>query len=268
MIKSNFHTHTYYCDGKNSPEEIIKTAILKGFDAIGFSGHSYFEQDKDYCMSVPNQRKYIDEISELKIKYKDKISIFCGIEQDYYSPSPEFDYDYIIGSVHVILKDGKFLNVDVSAESLKDAIDSHFDGEFDLFAEDYFKHVSEVVEKTNADIVGHIDLVSKFSETLGFGQSKKFLECAEKTVKKLAKFNIPFEINTGAMSRGARSVPYPSPEILEMIKNEGGGIMFSSDCHDEKYLDYGFDDAIKLAKGIGFTEHAVITKDGIKYKKI
>ena len=36
----NLHTHTTYCDGINTPEQIILTAIDKGFGAIGFSGHS------------------------------------------------------------------------------------------------------------------------------------------------------------------------------------------------------------------------------------
>ena len=29
MIKTNYHTHTLYCDGKNSPEEVILSAIEK-----------------------------------------------------------------------------------------------------------------------------------------------------------------------------------------------------------------------------------------------
>ncbi len=36
---ANYHTHTTYCDGKNTPEEIVLCAIEKGFTSIGFSGH-------------------------------------------------------------------------------------------------------------------------------------------------------------------------------------------------------------------------------------
>ena len=36
MIKTNYHTHTLYCDGKNSPEEVIFTGIEKKFDILGF----------------------------------------------------------------------------------------------------------------------------------------------------------------------------------------------------------------------------------------
>ena len=40
MIKTSFHTHTTFCDGKNTPEEMVVAAIEKGFVALGFSTHS------------------------------------------------------------------------------------------------------------------------------------------------------------------------------------------------------------------------------------
>jgi len=38
---SNYHTHSTFCDGKNTPEEIVLAAIDKGFDVIGLSGHGH-----------------------------------------------------------------------------------------------------------------------------------------------------------------------------------------------------------------------------------
>ena len=40
MLKTNYHTHTYFCDGKGTPDEIVLEAILKGFNYLGFSSHS------------------------------------------------------------------------------------------------------------------------------------------------------------------------------------------------------------------------------------
>ena len=68
----------------------------------------------------------------------------------------------------------------------------------------------------------------------------------------------PFEKDTGAMARGKRSIPYPSPAILRMIKENGGDIIFSSDCHDKNFLDYGFEEAQVLAESAGFRRAAVI----------
>lgn len=268
MIKTNFHTHTIYCDGKNTPEELIKTAIEKGFTSLGFSGHSFFQEDAAYCMSCEDEKKYFSEISSLKNKYLDKIEIFCGIEQDIFSPAPKHEYDYIIGSVHNVLKNGKFLVVDGSLDEIKDILKDYYNNDFDAFAKDYFETVSNVIEKTNADIIGHFDLILKNMERLPYSPTKKFFDYAKQAVLKLIKYNKPFEINTGAMARGYRTEPYPHKTILKMILDNGGNIIFSSDCHNKEHLDYGFLEAERIAKEVGFNNQAIITKNGIKYIQI
>ena len=268
MIKCNYHTHTNYCDGKDSPEELVKAALNKGFFALGFSSHSYTEMDKSFAMNASEAQKYRAEIAALKEKYKGKIELYCGIEQDYFSDEPTDCYDYVIGSVHYVLKNGEYIAVDDTAQIVREAVNRLYGGDFDALAEDYFALVAKVAEKTKADIIGHFDLVSKFSEKNGYGESPRFLSSAEKAVKALVPYGLPFEINTGAMARGVRSVPYPSPEILKKIKKHGGEIMLSSDCHDKNYLDFAFDKAAALARETGFTRAAVIKNGKTEYVKL
>ena len=64
------------------------------------------------------------------------------------------------------------------------------------------------------------------------------------------------------MARGMRSVPYPSKEILLMIKEYGGKVILSSDCHDKNYLGFAFGEAEKLAIECGFCE--LITEIGFQ----
>ena len=101
-IPYNYHTHTTFCDGTASLEEMVQSAIRNGLCTIGFSGHSYTAYDKSYCMSLENTKKYWHEIQFLKKKYADQIEILCGIEQDFGSDEPTDDYDYVIGSVHAV----------------------------------------------------------------------------------------------------------------------------------------------------------------------
>ena len=170
--------------------------------------------------------------------------------------------------MHYVLKNGEYVCVDNTAEIVKDAVNRLYGGDFDALAEDYFALIANVAEKTNADIIGHFDLVSKFSEKNGYGESPRFLAAAQKAVRTLVPYGLPFEINTGAMARGVRSVPYPSPEILKMIKKHGGEILLSSDCHDKNYLDFAFCEAADLARKTGFTRTAVIRNGKIKYIKL
>ena len=44
-MKTNYHTHTIWCDGKDDPETVILSAIDKGFDEIGFSSHATYPDD-------------------------------------------------------------------------------------------------------------------------------------------------------------------------------------------------------------------------------
>ncbi|MBQ7974646.1 MAG: hypothetical protein IJ300_03045 [Clostridia bacterium] len=59
MIKQNLHTHSLYCDGKNTLEELTEAAIERGFSSIGFSGHCYTPFDSSYCMSIENTKKIL-----------------------------------------------------------------------------------------------------------------------------------------------------------------------------------------------------------------
>ena len=39
MLRGNFHTHTVFCDGKNTAREMAEKAMELGFTHLGFSGH-------------------------------------------------------------------------------------------------------------------------------------------------------------------------------------------------------------------------------------
>ncbi len=262
MIRSNFHTHTAFCDGKNTPRELAEKAIEIGFDAIGFSGHSFTPFDTEYCMSPKATEQYIAEVNALKGEFAERMTVLCGVEQDLYSDIERERFDYVIGSVHYIRVGGEYLPIDLSAKITADIISSHFSGDFDSYAAAYFETVSEVCERTKCNIIGHIDLIMKYAETLNLSQSDRYLYSAEGAVKTLCAYNVPFEINTGAMSRGVRTAPYPTGELLAIIKSNGGSVMINSDCHDKNHLDYGFDIAASLARQAGYKSVKVLTDIG------
>ena len=44
-MKSNYHTHTTFCDGRDTPEAMVEAAVERGFDVLGFSSHSDMLRD-------------------------------------------------------------------------------------------------------------------------------------------------------------------------------------------------------------------------------
>ena len=239
-MRQDLHVHTTFSDGENSPEEMVLSAISLGLDTIGFSDHSVDLYNPG--IGIKNEREYKTEIRRLGEKYKSKITVLCGIEQDYYSVCHAAGYDYIIGSVHnIILERGAFA-VDESAETTLAACAKYFGGDIYALAEEYYRLVSDVAEKTKADIIGHFDLLTKFNEkTPLFDESNPRYEAAWKSAAdNLLKYGIPFEINYGAITRGYRTTPYPSPQIRKYIASHGGRLIQCSDSHRADTIAYGF----------------------------
>ena len=98
MIASTYHTHSTYSDGKSSLEEIVQSAIACGMKELGFSDHAPMPFCCEWSARAESINDYVREITALKEKYKDQITIYLGIEQDYYSIEP-VEYDYILGSI-------------------------------------------------------------------------------------------------------------------------------------------------------------------------
>lgn len=243
MRLSNYHTHTSLCDGKDSAEEIIVQAIELGCNEIGFSGHSYTPFDPDYCMSSEGLDEYKRIIRELSKKYLDKIRIFLGIEEDYYSNTDTSGFDYVIGSVHYVLKNGEYIPIDASRKAQLEAVEKHYGGDFYAFADDYYKLVGELYGKTRCNIIGHIDLISKFNENndLFDENCERYLSSARGAIDRLADTPAVFEINTGAVSRGYRTAAYPLPSVRKMIVDLGKPLVVNSDSHSKQTLLFGIE---------------------------
>ncbi len=259
----DYHVHSTYCDGKSALRENIESAIGLSMDIIGFSGHSH-TKNSVYAMTEQGTKEYIREISALKNEYADKITVLCGLEKDYYSNDDESAFDYVIGSLHYVTDGEKLYDVDHTPAITKGIIDDLYAGDEMSYCEAYYSTLGKLFDNVKADIIGHFDLISKFAEKgICFDtKSPRYVKACTDALDALLPHNVPFEINTGAMSRGYRSVPYPSPEILKYIREKGGSIILNSDSHDAKNLCFGFDAARALARECGFESRIVITQKG------
>lgn len=254
MILKDLHMHTNYCDGKNTPEEMVLQAINLNMECVGICFHSYTFFDESYCIKKENIKNFKNEINYLKQKYKEKIKILCGVEMDFYSDMECDDFDYVIGSVHYIKFNDKYYSIDESKEDFINIAKKCYNNDFYKFAQDYFDTVSLVAEKLKPDIIGHFDLISKFNkENCLFDENDiRYISAYKKAIDKLVKFNIPFEINTGAISRGYKDIAYPSLDMLKYIYQKGGKVILSSDAHSKDSILFEFDKWENISKSIGF----------------
>ena len=243
MIPCNYHTHTRFCDGKNTPEELVQEAIRLGCAQLGFSGHSYTFFDTSYCMTEAGTQAYIAEVRSLKEKYAGQIQIYLGVEQDYHSDVPTDPYEYVIGSVHYVKKDGCYLPVDENRQMQLDHVDRFYGGDFYGFVEDYYATVADVYRKTGCQIIGHFDLITKFNGAgdLFDPMHPRYRAAADKALEALLAAPVTLEVNTAMVVRGWHKDPYPDRHILSRWLTAGKPVIFSSDCHDAANLLAGHD---------------------------
>lgn len=238
------HVHTYFCDGADSPEEMVISAVKKGLKGLGIVCHSNVPFDPESCIALDKVDDFIYEVSALKKEYKDVIDISCGIELDIFSAQDTSQFDFVIGSVHYLKQDGIYISVDETPEILRDMIDKHYGGDFYACAEDYFATVAKWTQR-KPDIIGHFDLIKKFQRDIPFDPKEPRYKAAwQSAADELLKLDVPFEVNTGGISRGWLCEPYPSEEIANYIKSHGGQLVFSSDAHRKDDIAFGFEEFI------------------------
>lgn len=265
--KQNLHIHTTYADGMDAPEAIVKEAISRGFDSIGFSEHSYMAfSSYPYQMKIGDMARYKAEIRALKEKYKGVIDIFCGMELEMFSDVPTDGFDYLIGSVHYLNVDGEILGFDRGLEETLAYVTENFGGDGLAFAKKYFQTISELPQRTHADIIGHFDIMTKNNEKGRFidTSAREYLNAGYEAIHAL-KGKIPlFEVNTGAISRGYRTSPYPQMEFLKEFSRCGFGVVITTDCHDKNDIDCYYEEAEGMLKEAGFRSKWILTDGGFR----
>jgi len=242
MKLSTYHAHSHYSDGKSSLEEMVVAAIEAGCPEIGFSDHSHIP-GLSWCMDAEKIEEYHKAVCALREKYAGKIKIFVGIEQDTYSTTPTDSYDYVLGSVHAVMTEGGRRDVDASATFVRETIDKYFGGDPYAYCEAYYDEVGRLYEKTHCDIIGHFDLVTKYIEKdpLFSEDHPRYVAARDAALRKLLSTSAVFEANTGAISRGYRTTPYPHPDVVKRIVEAGKPMVVNSDSHCKDTVNFKID---------------------------
>lgn len=256
-MPADYHSHTPLClHATGEPEEFVDAAVRAGLTEFGISDHApqVPEPFDDWRMAVADLPRYFDWIERARAHAAKKIPVRAGLECDWLAGGEKWiadlasrhDWDYLIGSVHY-LGDWDFDNprwLGRWAESDVEAVWSH-----------YWKTYAAMADSGHFDILGHPDLVKKFSHVPP-GDLDRFYEPA---IDAIAAAGSVIELNTAGWHKPCAEA-YPAARFLELANSAGIGLVISSDAHAPAEVGRDFKRAIEMAAAAGFRETVLFEK--------
>ena len=245
-MRVDLHNHTPLCNhATGTPREYILKAIELGVDIYGFSDHNPMNFDQKYRMSFKQMQKYEQEILDLKEEFKEQIDIRLAYEVDFLPGYMDIrvlnaNVDYLIGSVHFLDKWG-FDNPEFIGEYKNRDIDKIY--------QDYFDAVTAMAKSGHFNIVGHLDLIKVFN----YKPKKDIRLIAKDAIKAIKEANMAVELNSAGLRKPVKE-PYPSKELLEMCYENSIDITFGSDAHKIEQIGFAYQEAMELAKNVGYSQ--------------
>ncbi|MDX8359787.1 MULTISPECIES: histidinol-phosphatase [Bacillaceae] len=234
-------------------KQFTDEAAKKKIEHFGISEHAYhFYQTKD-ILSNPwvDERRYYDMDDYVKLfhdAWNDGIDVKMSIEMDY-TPNKHkemeafiqsYDFDYVIGSIHWVGDFGIDLAEYRKEWDRRDLYDTY---------RKYFDQVVTLAQSNLFDIVGHLDLVKIFKYVPT--DEEFLLEQYDRATSALANSKTCVEISTAGLRKPVGEL-YPDPRLLTMCFDKKIPIVLSSDAHVPEDVGRDFDQAIKLARDVGY----------------
>ena len=247
-MRVDLHNHTILCNhATGSVDEYIQKAIELGIDQYGFSDHAPMNYDPKYRMDISQRQIYENWVLEAKEKYKDKIKILLAYEVDYLDgylldEILNAKVDYLIGSVHFLKNKSDMWGFDNP-----EFIGIYQSKDIDTIWIEYFDAIKSMAKTGLFDIVGHLDLIKVFK----FLPKKDVRLIAKDALLEIKKSNMILEINPAGLRKPINET-YPSKLLLEQAYELGINITFGSDAHSVEQVGFKYEEAVALAKELGY----------------
>ena len=256
---ADYHLHTALCKhAKGMPRDYRDAARAQGIREICFTDHCPAPDGYDtaHRMDIHEYPEYRRCVSELQ--GRDDPAVLFGIEADYYEGCERFlaewlpaqSFDLVLGSVHFIDNWG-FDNPD----------DRHIWDSVDVTEtwRSYFELIGRLADSGLYDVVGHLDLPKKFNYRPA---ERDLREMAAPALDRIAGAGMGIELNASGLRKAAGEI-YPSEVLLSMARERDIPICFGSDAHRPEEVGAGFQEALELARRVGYT-HALRIRERVK----
>jgi len=280
------HVHTHYSHGDSEVNKVVRDAIQKELDGIGFSEHFHYDFFSDLGLptvggrevkgtNFENFKVYYNTVEKAREEYKDQLRILLGVEVDYLEskkdeikkslelkpfqddygetkPERKFEFDFIMGSSHFI------------GSPLKYFSDYKEKGD-DWLIDEYFTSVKDCIKSGLFDIVAHPELIKYFIDK----DFKYYSSYVEEVVKLLSEYHVAVDLNTDYLYNSKsdkieKERLNPGVEMLVLCKEKNIPLVIGSDAHSPEKLAKYFSETFVYLKDMGIKELHYFEKRELK----
>lgn len=222
-MTANYHTHTPRCrHASGSENEYIEKALSRGLEILGFSDHTPYLFPGDYYSTFrmfPEQTEdYFTTIERMKKEYAGKITIYSGLEAEYYPKHfsalidliKPYHPDYLILGQHFTRNeyDGDYSGAPTEDERILRA---------------YVDQLIEGISTGLYSYIAHPDLI-RFT-----GDEAVYEKHIQRLCEAAKKLEIPLEINMLGLE-GNRH--YPCDRFWKIAAGVGNDVVLGCDAHE------------------------------------
>ena len=261
MLKFNYHSHSTFCDGKNTLEEMALSAIERGMQYFGFSAHSPVPFKNDFGLPTSEIDNYLKETKRLKKKYEDKIKLFTSMEFDYIPKISEdireraekYNLDYIISSIHLVSSENGLWFIDGSKQEIYDkGLIECFGGDIKKAVKAFYSQTNEMISKINPNILGHFDKVKMHNKDRYFKEDEPwYRDLVMESIDLMKQNNTICEINTRGLYKGRSNDYFPQTPWIKALAQKQVRVTISTDCHKADEVDKLFVECSNHLKDCG-----------------
>lgn len=264
----NFHSHTQFCDGRETMAVMASEAVAQGMKHYGFTPHSPICFDSPCNMEVADIDAYRREFLALQDIYRDKINLYFSMEIDFLgekwgATNPFFDnihLDYRLSSVHFVESPltGEEIDIDGSPEGFAVKMEKYFNRDIRYVVDSFYARTLEMIGMGGFDMIGHFDKIGYNASTYspGIEDEPWYRRHIDNVIDALSGSGIIVEINTKAVlplvgaspERVSSYTPrvFPSPEVIRTLVRAGIPIVVNSDAHYSSRIRAGRDYAFAI----------------------
>jgi len=273
-----------YCDHAADPlEAVLEAAAAAGYHTFGITEHAprldpalIYPEERALGWDVDTLQRlfedYARESSELVQRFADRLVVLRGFEAEVVPPDrygavmlgyrERHGFDYMVGSVHYVR--GHLIDYDTPTWERVAGLC----GGPEALAVEYYGVVAQMVETLRPEVVGHLDLVRKYSGTDEAVSTPAIRDAALGALDVIARHGAILDINTAGYRKGIGR-PYVAPWLLEAAKARGIGCCFGDDSHGVADVGAGIDAARAWLLDNGIAEVTVLTReDGAVVRRV